>query len=429
MRNTLQRAAALLGATFLSISGASSAQVELDFYYPVAVGGPITKIVEEMIGRFEEANPDIKVNPVYSGTNPETLSKVLTAARAGQPPAIAIMTALDMFTLVDEDIITPIEDLLTSEDDKAWLAGFEPAFMWNSQYEGKTWAVPFQRSTTLFYWNKDAFKVAGLDPEIGPQNWKEIVDFATKLTVKDASGNVTQWGVQAPSTLVPYWILQGYAAQNGARLGDETGKKTYFDKPEVIEALQFWADLGQKQKVMKPGVIEWATNPKDFLEGRAAMITTTSGNLTNIKNTAKFPIGVQIMPEHKQRGAPTGGSNMYIMKDAPAEQQAAAFKLAKFLASTELAAEWSIKTGYVATRVDAWETEAMKAYIKEFPLAGVSRSQMPYLVPEFSTHDSQRVQRVIDDAIQATLVGSKTAEEALTGAQQEAERILKAYQD
>ena len=71
----------------------------------------------------------------------------------------------------------------------------------------------------------------------------------------------------------------------------------------------------------------------------------------------------------------------------------------------------------------------MKAYLKDFPLAEVSRQQIPYLIPEFSTHDSQRVQRVIDDAIQATLVGSKTAEEALKGAQQEAERILKPYQD
>jgi sn-glycerol 3-phosphate transport system substrate-binding protein len=413
----------------LSVGGAWSAPVELDFYYPVAVGGPITKIVEDMIDRFEAKNPDIKVNPVYSGTNPETLSKVLTAARAGKPPAIAVMAVIDMFTLIDEGVIAPIDSFITSDEDKAWLDGFEPAFMWNSQYDGKTWSVPFSRSTTIFYWNKDAFKTAGLDPDAGPKNWQEIVDFATKLTVKDATGNVTQWGVQAPSTLVPYWILQGYAAQNGVKLGDETGTKTYFDAPEVVEALQFWADLSQKYKVMKPGVIEWATNPKDFLEGRAAMITTSSGNLTNIKNTAKFPIGVGMMPQNKQIGAPVGGSNMYIMKDAPAEQQAAAFKLAKFFASDELAAEWSIKTGYVASRKDAWETEAMKAYVKEFPLAEVAHNQLPYTVPEFSTHESQRVTRAIDDAIQATLIGSKTAEAALKDAQQEAERILKPYQD
>lgn len=418
--------AALLG-TVLNIGGAHAAPVEISLYYPVAIGGPVTKIVDDLIARFEASHPDIDVKAIYSGTYSETISKSLAAFKAGQPPEVAVMLSADLYTLIDEGAIAPIDDFVKSDEDKAWLAGFSPVFMTNSQSEGKTWGVPFQRGTTVFFWNKDAFKEAGLDPEKGPQNWEETVEFATKLTKKDASGNVTQWGMQVPSSLTSYWLLQGYVAQNDGKIAETTGDRTYFDSPEVIEALQYWTDLALKHKVMKPGVIEWATNPKDFFEGRAAMITTTSGNLTNVKTNAPFPFGVQILPEHKKRGAPTSGGNIYLFNGVAPEKQEAAFQFIKWLTSAEQSAEWSIKTGYIAPRDDAWDTDAMKAYVKEFPGAAVPREQIPYMVPELSTHENQRVSRVIDDGIEAALTGAKAPAQALADAQQEAERILKDY--
>lgn len=418
--------AALLG-TVLNLGGAHAAPVEISLYYPVAIGGPVTKIVDDLIARFEASHPDIDVKAIYSGTYSETISKSLAAFKAGQPPEVAVMLSADLYTLIDEGAIAPIDDFVKSDEDKAWLAGFSPVFMTNSQSEGKTWGVPFQRGTTVFFWNKDAFKEAGLDPEKGPQNWEETVEFATKLTKKDASGNVTQWGMQVPSSLTSYWLLQGYVAQNDGKIAETTGDRTYFDSPEVVEALQYWTDLALKHKVMKPGVIEWATNPKDFFEGRAAMITTTSGNLTNVKTNAPFPFGVQILPEHKKRGAPTSGGNIYLFNGVAPEKQEAAFQFIKWLTSAEQSAEWSIKTGYIAPRDDAWDTDAMKAYVKEFPGAAVPREQIPYMVPELSTHENQRVSRVIDDGIEAALTGAKAPAQALADAQQEAERILKDY--
>jgi sn-glycerol 3-phosphate transport system substrate-binding protein len=418
--------AALLGAG-LSLGVAQAAPVEISLYYPVAIGGPVTKIVDDLITRFEAANPDIKVKAIYSGTYSETISKSLTAFKAGQPPELAVMLSADVFTLIDEGAIAPVDDFIKTDDDKAWLAGFSPVFMLNSKSEDKTWGIPFQRGTTVFFWNKDAFKQAGLNPDAGPQNWDEVVDFATKLTKRDAGGNVTQWGMQVPSSLTSYWLLQGYVAQNGGTIADISGTKTYFDAPEVVEGLQYWADLALKHKVMKPGVIEWATNPKDFFEGRAAMITTTSGNLTNVKANAPFPFGVQMLPEHKKRGAPTSGGNIFIFNGTAPEKQQAAFQFVKWLTSADQAAEWSIKTGYIAPRDDAWNTPAMQAYVKEFPGAAVPHDQIPYMVPELSTHENQRVARVIDDGIEAALTGSKTPAQAMSDAQQEAERILKQY--
>ena len=127
-----------------------------------------------------------------------------------------------------------VRRLIKTADDQAWLKSFYPAFMENSQTGGKTWGIPFQRSTIVLYYNKELFKEAGLDPNKPPANWKEMAEYAQKLTKRDASGKVTQWGVQIPSSGFPYWLFQGLAIENGASLMNAAGTETYYDKPEVI---------------------------------------------------------------------------------------------------------------------------------------------------------------------------------------------------
>ena len=117
---------------------------------------------------FEKENPSIKVKPIYAGTYQETIVKALTAHKSGTPPVTSVLLSTDMFTLIDEDAIVPIDGFIKTDDDKKWLASFFPAFMENSQTGGKTWGVPFQRSTIVLYWNKELFKEAGLDPEKAP---------------------------------------------------------------------------------------------------------------------------------------------------------------------------------------------------------------------------------------------------------------------
>ncbi len=426
---TTTRAAILVLAVCLALGAlpAAAQTVDITFYYPVAVGGPVTKIIDGLAADFMKDNPGIRVKPIYAGTYQETIVKALTAAKSGEPPQTAILLSTDMFTLIDEDAVIPFEDFIKTADDKAWVASFFPAFMLNSRTGGKTWGIPFQRSTIVLYWNKEAFKEAGLDPGKPPANWTEQVELAKKLTKRDAGGNVTQWGIQVPSSGFPYWLFQGFTTQNDVLLMNEAGTQTYFDKPAVVEALQYWVDLGQKHKVMAPGVIEWGTTPKDFFERKTAMMWTTTGNLTNVRNNAKFDFGVAMLPAGKRRGSPTGGGNFYLFKKTTAAQQAAVLKFVKWITSPERAAQWGIDTGYVAVRADAWETPAMKKYVAGFPAAAVARDQLPHAVAELSTHENQRVTKALNDGLQAALTGAKTPAQAMKDAQTEADRILRQH--
>ena len=426
----LKRLAALglAAASFVLLPIEAAAQAtEVSFYYPVAVGGPITKLVDSLAADFEKENPGIKIKPIYSGSYQESIVKALTAMKSGEPPVLSVLLSTDMFTLIDEGAIVDWTGLATSADDQAWLKSFYPAFMENSQTGGKVWGVPFQRSTIVLYWNKEMFKEAGFDPNRAPENWKEMLQYAQKLTKRDGSGNVTQWGVQVPSSGFPYWLFQGFTTPNNVVLMNKAGNQTYYDNPAVIEALQYWVDLSQKHKVMPPGIIEWGTTPKDFFERKIAMMWTTTGNLTNVKNNAKFDFGVAMLPANKRRGSPTGGGNFYLFKKSTPAQQQAALKFAKWITSAERAAQWGIETGYVAVRPAAWETVTLRKYAAGFPPATVARDQLEFSVAELSTHENQRVTKALNDGLQAALTGTKKPDQAMKDAQREADRILKPY--
>ena len=419
---------AISAAFALAIIAQASAQVtEVPFYFPVAVGGPITKLIDQFATEFNKENPTIKVAPIYAGSYQDTIVKALTAHKAGTPPVASVLLSTDTFTLIDEDAIVPIDNFVKTADDSAWLGSFYKAFLLNGQIGGKTWGVPFQRSTVVLYWNKELFKEAGLDPNKPPQTWTEMTSMAQKLTKKDAAGKVTQYGVQIPSSGFPYWLFQGLTTENDVILANEAGTQTRFDDPKVIEALQYWVDLSKKYGVHPSGVVEWGTTPKDFMEKKVAMIWTTTGNLTNIRSNAKFDFGVAMLPQGKKRGSPTGGGNFFIFKQATAVQQEAAFRFAKWLTQPARAAQWGIETGYVAVTPAAWDTPALKKYASEFPPATVARDQLQYAVAELSTHDNQRVTKAFNDGLQAALTGSKSAEAAMKDAQREAERLLRSY--
>lgn len=426
-RQVLGGLGALAASTAIGNPALAQSASEISFFYPVAVGGPITKLIDGFAEGFQKDNPGLTVKPIYAGSYQDTIVKALTAHKSGTPPVTSVLLSTDMFTLIDEEAIVPFDDFIKTDDDKAWLKSFYPAFMENSQTGGKTWGIPFQRSTIVLYWNKEAFKEAGLDPEKPPQTWDEMTTFAQKLTKRDASGNVTQWGVQIPSSGFPYWLFQGLTTPAGAVLMNPAGTEVYFDKPEVTTALQYWIDLATKYKVHPPGIVEWGTTPKDFFERKVAMMWTTTGNLTNVRTNAKFPFGVAMLPAQKRRGSPTGGGNFYIFKKAKRTEQEAAFKFIKWITTAERAAQWGIDTGYVAVRPDSWDTPAMKKYVAEFPQAAVARDQLPVSVAEFSTHDNQRVTKALNDGLQAALTGTKPAATAMKDAQTEARRILKDY--
>jgi sn-glycerol 3-phosphate transport system substrate-binding protein len=400
--------------------------IEITLYYPIAVGGPLQDVVDGLIADFEAENPEISVEAVYSGNYDDTIVAVQTAVDGGDPPVTSVLLSTEMFQLIDDEMIVPFDDVVTTDEEREWLDSFYDAFMANSRdHEGRTWGIPFQRSTIVQYWNKELFEEAGLDPDHAPQSWDELVEIAQQVQ----EGTDVRWGVAIPSSGFPYWLFQALTTQNGVEIVSEDGTEVYFDQPEVIEALEFWLSLSEEHGVHPPGIVDWGTTPEDFFQGQVAMMWTTTGNLTNVRDNAPFEFGVDMLPEGVQRGSPSGGGNFYLFADAPEEEQIAAMRLIRFLTQPEQAAEWGIATGYVAPSPEDWETDAMQEYVAGFPEAQVARDQLDYAVRELSTYERGRVYEIINDALQAALVGDASPEDALRSAQEQADNVLAPYQN
>ncbi|MFD2131458.1 ABC transporter substrate-binding protein [Pseudogracilibacillus auburnensis] len=400
----------------------SGDKTEIDFYFPVAVGGPIANLVDDLVADFEEENPNIKVNPKFGGSYEETMTQVMAAVHGGNAPELAVLFSIDLFTLLENDVIEELTPLFDDE----YFDDFYDAFMENSTTDDKVFSLPFQRSTIVLYYNKDAFKEAGLDPEKPPTNWNELVEYGKKLTIDEGK---TQWGLEIPSTGYQYWMLQALALQTEENIMSKDGKEVYFDAPYVKESMDFWLDLGNVHKIMPEGVIEWATVPSDFLSGNTAMMFHTTGNLTNVKENADFEFGVSFLPANNQYGSPTGGGNIYLFKDIPEENRDAAIKFMEFLTGPERIAQWSIDTGYVATRESAYETETLKEYTEVFPESIVAREQLEYADSELATYQNGEIQKLFNDALQSILTGNTTVEDGLNDAQEEANRVLEPFQE
>lgn len=400
---------------------------KLTFYYPIAVGGPLQAIMDGYCKDFQKET-GIAVEPVYSGDYSQTLIKALAAIKAGTGPQFAVLLAAEMHSLQDQDILISLDDIGLDADGKKWISSFYPAFLANSHVDGKTWSVPFQRSTAIFYYNKAAFKDAGLDPDKFPTTWAALAQAAEKLTKRDSSGAVTRWGIKMAGDLGnAQWTFGALANQAEQKLMNEAGTEVYFNQPKTIEAMSFWHGLAAQHHATPDGLTNWPQLTPDFLQGNTAIIQFTTGGLPNFRDKATFPFGVAGLAGKNSPHTVVGGGNMYFFKSASKAEQMAALRFARWISAPERAADWSIHSGYIATSPAAYETPALKDYIAKYPEANVARTFLPVATGELSVHENQRVYKVLTDNIQACLNGTKTPAKAMADTQTETDRILKPY--
>jgi sn-glycerol 3-phosphate transport system substrate-binding protein len=414
------------------IRAGAQAGVSLRYYYPVGVSGPLNKLMTEMVNDFNGSHPGIRVEPVFAGNYVETMAKAMTAVMGGTPPDVAVLDTPELFSLLDRNAIIPLDDFIAQSGGKAWIDDFYQALLLNARTNGHVYSIPWQRSTPIFYYNKDMFRKAGLDPSRAPKNWTELVEYAQKLTIRDSSGNVTQWGVEAPVADTSPWVIQGFLIEAGAKYFDTSnGKWVKFNSPEAVRALQFILDLQNKYKVHPPGPTGkpfWDQVPQDFILQKVAMIYTTTGNMTFIRTNAKFEWNAGFMPADKQYGAPTGGGSFYIFDKIPRERQTAAWTFIRWMTEPQQAARWSIGTGYVPIRKTELSAPAFKDYLKQVPQALTATLQLRVAGEQMTIHDVDQIGVLLVTAIQAAQTGRLSPQAALDQAQRDATQILKKYQ-
>jgi sn-glycerol 3-phosphate transport system substrate-binding protein len=412
------------------VATGAMAATKIDFFFPVPVDGALAKEMQNLVARFNKENPDIEVTAAYTGTYDDTDVKTRAAIKAGKPPAIVLMSANFITQYHIDDLVLPFDPLVQAEGRTAdvFMSDFWPALAGNARVDGKIYGVPYQNSTPLLYYSVDAFKEAGLDPEKPPVTWAEWLEDAKKLTKRDGD-KVTRYGIEISGTYdILGWVVSALVMSNGGLYyNPEYGGEIYYDTPSTLGAVSFIDELVHKAKVMPEGTIQTPAMNNAFFGGQAAMIVTSTGSLSFIRQNMKTPYKVAFIPRNVRNAVPIGGASLIIPKGNSPERIDAAWKMIKWLTSPEISGGWSRFTGYFAPRKAAYDLPEMKEFLDKNPDAKVALEQLAYAKPWFATYNTVAVRKALEDEVQAVLSGKETPAEAVKKAQANADALLKGY--
>ncbi len=425
--NWMKGAAAALA---IGCAAPAFAQTEIDLFFPVPVDGALAKNMTELVKRFNDTHADIKATPVFTGSYDETLIKTRAATKAGKPPAVVIMSANFLTDLAIEKEIQSLDDLIATDKmtNAAFMAQFFPALAGNAVIDSHVYGAPFQNSTPLLYINAEHFKAAGLDPDKPPQNWQELLDAAKKLTQRDGD-RITRYGIMIPSNYdYGGWVLEALTMSNGGNyFNQDYGGEVYYDTPTMLGALTFWSDLANKHKVHPTGETKAPAITTAFLGGQASMMIISTGSLTFVRNSAKFPFKVAFVPRNVHNQVPIGGGSLVQPVGLDDARRKAGWTLIKWMTSPAQSGWWSRATGYFAPNMGAYDQPEMKEFLARNPEAETAVKQLAYAKPWFATYKTVAVRKALEDQLQAVLSGKIQPKAALQQAQKEADEIMRPY--
>ena len=421
-------------AAVLAVALPAQAQTEIQWWH--AMTGALGDRVTEMANGFNASQKDYKVVPVYKGSYGETMTAGIAAFRAGNAPHILQVFEVGTATMMSaQGAIKPAYQVMKDSgakfDPKAYVQAVAGYY---TDRKGNMLSLPFNSSTPVFYINKDAFQKAGLDPNVAPKTWKEFAITAGKLK---ASGQSCVYTTGWPS-----WVhVENFSAWHNLPIGtNENGiasANTEFkiNSPEHVAHIQMLADFA------KNGWFTYAGRRNEaeakFFSGECAMLTSSSAAQANIRKNAKFAFSVNFLPYNDSiKGAPQnsiiGGASLWVLAGKKAADYKGVGQFFSYLSQPELQANWHQLTGYVPITNAAAELTAKSGYYEKNPGTDVAVKQLNNKPPTANSKGLRfgnfvQGREVIEEEIEAILVGKKTAKEGMDEAVRRGNEVLRKF--
>ena len=426
--------AAVLASAGL-FSGSAQAQTEIQWWH--SMGGALGEKLNEVAGNFNASQKEYKINAVFKGSYPESMTAAIAAFRAGGAPHILQVFEVGTATMMGaKGAIVPITKVMADAKEPFEPKAYLPAVAgYYTDSKGNMLSFPFNSSTVLFYINKDAFKKAGLDPEKAPKTWKEFGIAAGKLK---ASGQSCVYTTSWPS-----WMhIENFSAWHDVPIGTKQNGMGGMDAQFTINSPLHVRHISMLADFAKNGWFTYAgrTNQGDakFSSGECAMFTGSSGAQAGIKKAAKFEWSVNFMPYHDDvKGAPQnsiiGGASLWVMGGKkPAEYKGVA-KFMAYLSQPEVQMEWHTATGYVPITMVSYDMTRKSGFYDKNPGADMAVKQLNNKVPTANSKGLRfgnfvQGREVIEEELEAIFAGKKDAKAGLDEAVKRGNEILRKFQ-
>ncbi|WP_251552498.1 ABC transporter substrate-binding protein [Neobacillus muris] len=352
------------------------------FWHSMSGAGQET--LNSIVEDFNKSQDNIQVNAEFQGTYDEALTKFNAVAGTDSAPTMIQTFEIGTKSMINSGKITPIQEFV--DKDKYEMNGLEKNITNYYSLDGKFYSMPFNSSTPVMYYNKDAFKAAGLDPEKAPATFEEVEDASKAIT--KSNPKMKGFALQAYG-----WLWEQLLANQGALLLNNDNGRT--DTPTKI---------GWKEEEGK-SIFNWVKNMVDdktfanygtngdnmvagFLAGDVAMFLQSSASARDVIDNAPFEVGIAFLPhpEDKEReGVVIGGASLWMIDGKPEAESEAAWEFMKYLQKPEVQAKWHVGTGYFAINPAAYDEKVVKDAWSEKPQLKVTVDQLQSTKSSYAT--------------------------------------------
>ena len=430
----------LLAAAFgLFVASAAHAVTEIQFWH--AMDGALGEQLGAITDKFNASQSDYKVVLQYKGSYDEVLTTLRNTALQGKdrPEIVQIVDVATQNAMVEKRFFRPVHQVMADAGEKLDPKSYAPVVaIFYSDPKGNLVSLPFNVSTPVLYYNKDAFKNAGLDVNAKLKTWYNVQEALLQLQEKQATtcGLTTSYPSWIMLENVLAWHNEEFATRNNGY--DGLNADLTFN---TFLAMRHWSLMSSWVKAQ---ILTYSgrrdEGEKRFVAGECAMVAASSGAYANIARDARFRFGVMQMPYYDDfKGAPahtsTGGASLFVVNGkSPAEYKAVA-KFFSYLSRPEVQAEWSSRTGYLPVSRAAMELQRKNGYYEKNPGADIALEQVIGKTPIPASHargvrlgNYQVIRAIIDEEIELVWSDKKPPKAGLDDAVKRGNEQLRRFE-
>ena len=430
---TVAAAAALLA---WGLPAPAQAQTATEIQWWHSMGGALGEWVNDLANEFNASQKDYKIVPTFKGSYDQSMTAAIAAFRAGNAPNILQVFEVGTATMMaSKSAIVPVAQMMKEAGFKFDPAAYVPAVAgYYTAPNGQMLSLPFNSSTPIFYYNKDAFKAAGLDPEKAPATWPEVALAAAKLK---ATGHkcpfTTSWQSWTQLESFSAWHNTLFATKNNGFAGLDT--RLVINTPLHVRHIENLANMSKQGLFVYKG----RNNTPDatFPSGECAMYTGSSALYGSVAKTAKFAYGMATLPYYPDvPGAPQntviGGASLWVMAGKKPAEYIGTAAFFNYLSSAEVQSKSHQRTGYLPITTAAFKLTDQSGFYKKNPGTDIAVNQMIRKTTDKSRGirlgNMVQIRTVIDEEMEQVWSGKKGAKEALDSSVTRGNELLERFE-
>ncbi len=406
----------------LSIVTFTFANVRLIFWH--SMSDYQKPALDKLVADFNASHPRIHVIAVYEGNYDQMVTKLKTALLSNRAPDIVQLNIEHLRIFTANDQLFDLSGYISK--DPELRSDFVDSFWKTVVINDKVYALPFNISCLMFYYNKDLFQRAGLDPNKPPRTWKEMEEMAKKLTIRNSpNAKPSQyglfWGVDGQDTA--FYQFEPLIWENGGRVFNSSMTTCVVNQLPAVEALKIWKhwfDMG-----ISPPNMTYQEGIQAFMMGKIAMGPMSSGGTRYGLDNLPWDLGVAMLPSHKATVTTLGGGSIAIINGISKERRDAAWEFMKWITNTKNTLYWYENTGYLPVRKSALNSLQIRLIWKKFPQLKPAIEAIPYARPRPVNVDIIQIRHILYTAIEEVKHSVETPQQAFNDAAKKVNEILR----